>query len=331
MGDMSTAVTGSIQLRPGSSASRTRFSTDAVPAGQKVEAWERHHATSLIGLRTKLHDPARLRAETATLEWPQLRLAKVMASPHAVRREAEDIAAHPVSGLVAYVPLDGHSTFSHHSGNVDIGPGRLILCDGDSAFSRDLSQGVNELVIHVPRDALKGFTGLRSIRYAMAVDLEASPTLASAAREFVALADSAFRRGRTETTSEDRILDLVTSLVADTANERDHLYEAMKAIDDGHREPEFSAGVLAERIGVSERHLSRLFAEVGHSVPRAVLEARLESAQSLLADPESADIGMAEVAVQSGFRSQAQFSRTYRARFGIAPLRHRKVLPSVTA
>lgn len=299
--------------------------------GQKVDAWERHHATSLIGLRTKLHDPGRLRAETAALEWPQLRLAKVLASPHIVRREAEDIAAHPVSGLVAYVPLDGNSTFSHHSGNVDIGPGRLILCDGDSAFSRDLSQGVNELVIHVPRDTLKGLTGLRSIRYAMAVDLEVSPALASAAREFAALADSAFRRGRPETTAEDRVLDLVTSLVADTAKERDHLFEAMKAINDGHREPDFSAGVLAERIGVSERHLSRLFAEVGHSVPRAVLEARLDSAQRLLADSESADIGMAEVAVQSGFRSQAQFSRSYRSRFGMAPLRHRKALLPIAA
>nr|WP_245162001.1 helix-turn-helix domain-containing protein [Brevibacterium marinum] len=328
---MSTAATGSNQLQPGSSPTRTRFSTDTVPVGQKVEAWERHHATSLIGLRTQLHDPGRLRAETATLEWPQLRLAKVLASPHTVRREAEDIAAHPVSGLVAYVPLDGHSTFSHHSGNVDIGPGRLMLCDGDSRFSRDLSQGVNELVIHVPRDTLNGLTGLRSIRYAVAVDLELSPTLSSAAREFVALADSAFGWGCTGSTSENRILDLVTSLVADTVKGRDHLHEAMNAIADGHREPDLSAGVLAGRIGVSERHLSRLFAEVGHSVPQAVLAARLESAQSLLSDPESACIGMAEVAFRSGFRSQAQFSRSYRSRFGMAPLRHRRVLLSVTA
>ena len=83
---------------------------------------------------------------------------------------------------------------------------------------------------------------------------------------------------------------------------------------------DLSASRIAAAAGYSERHLSRLFARSGQSVPQAVLTARLDAARRLLTEP----ISLAEVAARSGFASQAHFSRTYRARFGTTPCKDRR-------
>ncbi|MDX2935215.1 helix-turn-helix domain-containing protein [Streptomyces ipomoeae] len=57
-----------------------------------------------------------------------------------------------------------------------------------------------------------------------------------------------------------------------------------------------SAGRVAEAIGVSARHLSRVFQPTGVSPSRHILEQRLAKAREELADPGSRHLTIAEVA-----------------------------------
>ena len=314
-------------LRHLSGPEQTWFSTESVPPARRVAEWEAHHVASLVGLRARLQSAADLRAATSTLSLPRLRVAKVVGSPHSVRRLAPDIAANPVTGAIAYFPLEGTNAFSHRTGRSTIGPGRALVCDGDAEFARDLSEGVNELVVHVPKTILRELTGSPSVGKPTLIDFRRKQTLHAASREFAKLADGALHRGlRRGEHLEARMLELLGTLLDRSAVERTLIDDALSAISEYHQDPGFNGPELARRTGISERHLSRLFAEAGLSVPGAVLEARLNTARMKLTDASAAKTSMAEIAAHSGFRSQAQFSRTYHARFGVTPLRHRKQL-----
>lgn len=325
-GDGATARAGG-GLRSLDAPEQTWFSTDSVPPSRRVADWETHHATTLVGLRTRLGAGTQLRAQTSTLRLPRVRVAKVSGSPHSVRRTAEDVALHPVSGVVVYVPLQGMNDFTHRTGSLTIGPGRGLVTDGDTAYSRDFRQGVSELVVQLSREALPQLTGADAVRRPTPLDLDLNDPGNTAVREFMQLADGALDRGlRRGERLEARLLDLLAGVLERPLTEPGCAQEALAVIADSHRDPELNASRLAQIVGVSERQLSRLFSDTGQSVPQTILDARLTTANRMLADRAWSQAPMAEIAVSCGFRSQAQLSRSYRSRFGIGPLRHRKQL-----
>jgi transcriptional regulator GlxA family with amidase domain len=76
-------------------------------------------------------------------------------------------------------------------------------------------------------------------------------------------------------------------------------------------------GRLADELGITVRQLQRLFRRfVGRSPHQVYTELRLEKARSLLLQT---DLPIIEVAFACGFRSQSNFSRSYRQRFGVSP------------
>jgi transcriptional regulator GlxA family with amidase domain len=79
---------------------------------------------------------------------------------------------------------------------------------------------------------------------------------------------------------------------------------------------QYSGRELARLLGVSNRHLQRLFATRIQLRPERLLkEERLLSARQLLRTASS----VKEVAFTLGFRQASQFSRDYRHRFGVRP------------
>lgn len=85
------------------------------------------------------------------------------------------------------------------------------------------------------------------------------------------------------------------------------------------------AGVdtLAARLGVSSRHLSRLFQRHLGALPTAVAQTRrLHFAKQLISDT---NLSMAEVAMASGFRSIRRFNDVFRSFYGRPPSELRRL------
>ncbi len=79
---------------------------------------------------------------------------------------------------------------------------------------------------------------------------------------------------------------------------------------------------MAALAGVSPRQLERRFkAALGMGPMRFYLGLRLERAERLLTYSR---LSVRDVGLASGFSSMAQFSRAYRARFGLPPSLHRR-------
>lgn len=91
----------------------------------------------------------------------------------------------------------------------------------------------------------------------------------------------------------------------------------------GHLDADLGTARLAALIGVSQRHLSRLFAEhIGRTPARFVRDARLEAASRLLVatlDP------LTTVARRCGFASAESLRQAFVVRFGLTPSRFRAV------
>src|SRR5262245_29832881 len=91
---------------------------------------------------------------------------------------------------------------------------------------------------------------------------------------------------------------------------------AMRLINDGALD-EGGVEVLADRLGIGARHLSRLFEEhVGASPTQVAKTARVQRAKRLL---DQTDLSMADIAMRAGFGSLRRFNAVFGEVYGRPP------------
>jgi AraC-like DNA-binding protein len=294
----------------------TVFSTVGLPELRRIELWEDHNAAALIGLRCRTSQARGLEAIELNVQLDQIHLARVAGSAHVVERTAELIRRTPADAIAAYVSLRGDATFEHRGGTRMLRPGQVLIFDADRPFLRGFAHGLEELVVKVPRPAFAEITGLTSLRSPVIVDFAhaADPY----AKAMAVLVNRAVRVQGPVPADERTLLELVAVLAAghETNPSIAYLAAARSFIDAHLRDPRLRAARVAAAIGISERHLSRLFAADGTSIPRYVLARRLQLAHATLTDAAGAELAVAEVAARCGFTSAAYFSQVFHERFG---------------
>ena len=312
-------------MRPDNTPARV-FSTAGLPAARRVELWESHNASALIGLA--VHSGRPLEATEVNVQ-----LARVAGSPHAVARTADTIRRDPADAVAVYLLLRGDSWFRHDGGTQAVPAGTAVICEADRPFARGFALGLEELVVKVPHAALAGVPDVREPRQVSLAGDPYARALARAAGRATALARPAGRTaagagagagaeadGHAVPADEATVLDLVSVLIAGRRASQavSHRAAARSYIEDHLTEPGLGAARIAAAIGISERQLSRVFAADDTSVPRHILARRLGLAYALLAGT-AGTVGtapVAEVAARCGFTSAAYFSHAFAAHFG---------------
>jgi AraC-like DNA-binding protein len=74
---------------------------------------------------------------------------------------------------------------------------------------------------------------------------------------------------------------------------------------------------VADACGISKRYLHELFSDTNKTVSQFIREERLIAARDVIG--ASRHLPMAEIAYRFGFSDQAQFSRLFKALFGLTP------------
>ena len=74
-------------------------------------------------------------------------------------------------------------------------------------------------------------------------------------------------------------------------------------------------------LGISSRHLTRVFARHGISPMKWLWDYRLDKAKRLL--KENPTLSITEIALSTGFNDSSHFSRAFSKKFGVAPSRIR--------
>jgi AraC-like DNA-binding protein len=293
------------------------FSTVGLPDQQRIELWEGHNADALIGLRCRTLTAAVLEATEINVQLERLHLARVRGSSHVVERDHDLIRRRPTDAIALFFGLAGEAFFYHDDGVRSLQPGQMLMCDADRPFMRGFSQGLEELVLKVPRDVFADMTGLDGIAEPVVVDFAGgtNPFAEALARRVGATA----RAESSQPADEQVLLELVGALT-DEARRPDlpsaHRAAARAYIERHVCDHGLSAAEVAAAVGISTRHLSRVFAEDGSSLPQYVLARRLETARALLQKPAATSMTIAEVAHHCGFTSAAHFSNAFTSRFG---------------
>lgn len=104
---------------------------------------------------------------------------------------------------------------------------------------------------------------------------------------------------------------------------------ALKADIDANLGGDVSAPALAERHGVSDRYIHKLFAAEGTTVSHYVQGLRLERVRRWLGDPRYWTRTIAELVFDAGFGDISTFNRAFRQHFGETPSETRQRAKSV--
>ncbi|WP_182263450.1 helix-turn-helix domain-containing protein [Rhodococcus sp. UFZ-B548] len=292
------------------------FSTLDLPLEERIERWEGHNADLLIGLRCRMLEVDQLEATGTNLRLDSVDLARVIGTAHVVERDAQLIRQQPSDSVMMYFSLVGDAFFYSEDGIRTVGPGQGLVFDADRAFMRGFSHGLEELVLKLPRSLFADVSDTATLSRPTVFDFSPSGNVhAAALARQVGRATS--RRNPTPP-DEHAILELVSVL---TTGARTNLGSAHRAaarsfIEQRLHDVSLSAPQVARAVGISGRHLSRVFADDGISVPKYILERRLERAHAQLTGPFDASVTIADIARSCGFSSATYFSSSFVARFG---------------
>jgi AraC-like DNA-binding protein len=294
----------------------TAFSTVGLPAGRRVELWETHNATALIGLDVRASEP--LVATELNARLPQVDLARVGGSAHVVRRTKEVINRSPADAIAVYLSLRGDSWFESPDGTHSLRPGDVLVCETDRPFTRGFKRGLEELVVKVDRSTLAASNAMVSLREPVIASFRDDGASDQCARALAKITGRATRSEHSLPADERTVLDLIAALAGGrvAAPATAHRAAARSYIEEHLTDPSLGAEQLAAAIGISERQLSRVFAADGTSIPRHILSRRLHLAYSILSCDQSNTGTVADIAVRCGFTSVTYFSHAFRQRFG---------------
>ncbi|MFI1825022.1 helix-turn-helix domain-containing protein [Streptomyces sp. NPDC020412] len=101
-------------------------------------------------------------------------------------------------------------------------------------------------------------------------------------------------------------------------------------IDHQLADPELGPVSIAERHHISVRLLHQLFRRQPRSVSATIRWRRLERTRADLRDPRLRHRTIGEIAFRQGFRHPADFSRAFRAAYGLPPSEYRRTAPDPT-
>lgn len=311
---------------------RFRASTDEVAPPHRLEFWEAHNASALIGLKCSTHAPEGLDAREQNFDLGEVRITDIRGNQHVIERPRPMLSTHPKDSIFACVLLQGEAFFFQSGECLSLAAGDVIVYSTDIPYLYGFTREMRQLIVEVDAERLCRGGALARPKTAIKVDsrLRTGRLLAGALRS-TAL-DFVERPYAAEAPRvAERARGLVEAVIAPGGQRPEHsdsaawrLLRAETFIAEHLADPALDAERVARALSMSVRHLNRLFASRECSVTQWIWERRLERAHEELACPRLRLLSIGDIADRWGFASQAHFARVFKARFGRTPTQHRR-------
>jgi AraC-like DNA-binding protein len=305
----------------------TNFSTVGLPPEERFVLWREHLSRALLDLRCRSLKPEEFEGATINLQLAHTHLAhNTTGTPVVVERRPKTIRQSPADAIVLQFVLAGEAFIFHDCGIRTVRPGQLLVCDADKPFIGGFSAGYRELLLKVSRHAFHQHTGLTHLDGPLFKPF--SLTHGGVAASLAERVRDALRLSGAQS-PEDDVLRLVGAMWHPDADAQSSTYmaSARSFIDGRLSDDTLCATKIAAAVGISPRHLSRIFSRAGSTVPQYVLGRRLDTARNMLEQASYASMTIGEISARCGFRSNAYFSTAFTARFGQRPSDVRRMAP----
>lgn len=245
-----------------------------------------------------------------------------------LRRTARHIGSTRSGCYLIYMPISGRIRLTQFGSAVDCGPGDCAIVDLDEPFLQEKSGHNSTLLVSLEYDRLDAHISRRAQNAcACLVDTRAGPAsvafalVASTIREAELIPAAAFNSlsRSVATLVASAVSDMLACDMSDVG--RDHALRAQAlAFMTAHLGDEnLSPGEIARACGVSVRTLQRAYQDHDRTIAGALRNLRLDRARLLLSNAFEDGLSITEIAFRCGFASSAQFSTSFKARFGLSP------------
>ncbi|TWI54961.1 AraC family transcriptional regulator [Pseudomonas duriflava] len=304
----------------------SRISTRNVPPHQRLDLWEAYNAQALVGLKCSSFAEEGLDAAQDNLDLTTLRLADIRGNPHVIERPPPLIRATPKEAVFVSLILKSDAFFYQGAECFTLKPGELVLYTTDTPYLFGFTGNMRQLLFDVPLDRFQDQAQVLKRK-----PIRIGPEQTTQRVLLNELRAQALALLNMQDTSPARVpceaaLNVILNLLATQTGQpyasalaARYRLQAFTFIEEHLPDPELTATQVAKAVGLSTRHLSRLFAEEHQSVAHFILKRRLERTKAALSDPALQRQSVSEIAYRHGFSSQAHFSRVFRAAFGVSP------------
>jgi AraC-like DNA-binding protein len=298
------------------------FSTELLAPSDRIDAWQ-WNAQQICGdCRIRLpkcsfHGSIEIRHVGG------LPLTRFSSSPLSFWKEPLDTADTEKRSCIVITQLAGMRRYQQNAQDVLLKPGDSTLIDTARPWSSSCGTDCVRLYLRVPRWMMEKRLQMRKIPIARRI-WGGSGMGCSLFRLSQCLYDEAKRM------QDDQVaiaLDAYFEILAACIRGDESRVQPgsrlsgriLQFIDTHASEPTLGPVEIASTMGISVRHLHRLFAVTGKTLGEHIRSRRLEQCRKDLADPRFREKTITEIAFCCGFSDAAHFSHSFRRHFGVSP------------
>lgn len=309
-----------------------QFSTDLVPVSDRLDAWY-HNAREICGdCRFFFPKPYPFHGSISRRRVAAIDLTQFSSSPLAFAKFPMVAANAADRGCVVITQLEGSRSYSQLGAMTLLNPGDTTLIDPGSPWSSECRGRCTRLYMRFPRWMVQNRLRLRSLPLLPRISGESG-----LGATLFRLATSLYDEAGVLTLDEgaaavEAYLGILSGCIGsfDSAREIDHREETWarirKAIESRLGDPSLTPRDIAAALGISTRHLHRLFSGADLTVAEWVRCRRLQRCRADLANPRLRDRTITEIALFWGFSDSSHFSRCFKSEFGVSARAFRKRL-----
>ncbi len=312
---------------PAAVRQRLIFDTRTLRPEDRVAYWESQCRDNVVSLRCSPHAEEGLVARQVCVEAGALRLGKTSANAHVIERTPQMIRAHPQESVFVNVVLRG-GTFTYQRGHcAKLQPQEALVYDARHPYL--IGGGPDFELLHIDLPVALFHRHLLRDDLALPLQIDghdrtAQLYLRTLSRLVLAHVDGPEQAGAAPEV-ELQVCDLLAALLRQSREgaaplstlSAGHLLAAKAYIDEHLDDDGLQAAEVAQAVGISERHLRRLFAAQDGTLADHLMARRLDLAHRLLREAAQRGATVAEIAYRCGFASAAHFARCFKLRFGL--------------
>jgi AraC-like DNA-binding protein len=298
------------------------FSTELLPVSDRVDAWQ-WNAKQICGdCRIRLPKSS-FHGTIDVRDVGGVRLTRFSSSPLSFWKWPCDSASPENRFCIVITQIAGVRSYLQNGVSVVLNPGDSTLIDSGIPWSSTCGTECARLYLRVPRWAMED--------HLRRVDIPIAQRISGRARygaTLCRLSQSLYvEAGHMSEDEGAAALEVYFEVLA--ACSGGGPYAAPRAIELRHQiygyidshlsESSLGPVEIASSVGISVRHLHRLFLVTGGTLGEYIRGRRLRGCRADLANPQIRERTITEIAFFWGFSDSAHFSHSFRKEFGISP------------
>lgn len=292
------------------------FSTDLLPASDRIDAWQ-WNAQQICGdCRIRLPKTF-FRGSIDIRDLAGLTLTRFSSSALSFWKWPSDTANAFSRSCLVITQIAGCRHYSQAGTEVMLTPGDSTIIDAALPWSSTCGTDCVRLYLRVPRWMMEDCLQTVEIPAARRID-GATPLGARLSRLFQRLYYEAPSMERDEITDAlDSYFDVLSGCTGRHAVPELRI-RILHFVNAHLFDPALTPFIIADALGVSVRHVHRVFSASGNTLGDYIRARRLEQCRQDLADNRFTNRSITEIAFARGFCDTAHFSHSFRKQFGIS-------------